>query len=300
MAYGPPAYGAPQQPTNWLKEAFHVLLAIVLVIVVLVLLTRFQWIHCSQVPGVNWCEIYCDNIIQKSSRVAVVYDPAAAGDSIGNATLLSNILSRRRGITLVQPYPVSQMSAGLLKSYDLVVLEQAPRLTFKQVDALLGYLDSGGTLVWVGDSASELYLSEEDLALALQRNATEPGSYEEIVKMVNNSYGFGYFGDRALLARFVGEVNVTEAVTLSLVDTDHPITGGIFWEFETLPMKQFAYVSENPAGVDKIAVLKYKNKEYPAILETRYAGKVVYFAYPIEATNSTSLMDNLLDYLLPC
>jgi hypothetical protein len=75
----------------------------------------------------------------------------------------------------------------------------------------------------------------------------------------------------------------------------------LFYEFGVTPT-QFAEVKENPAGIDKVAAVSYNNKEYPAILEARDVTRVtaVYSALPLEDTNSTTLLTNILDYLVPC
>ena len=77
------------------------------------------------------------------------------------------------------------------------------------------------------------------------------------------------------------------------------ITEGLLGRFDFNP-EQYVVVSENPARVTKLASIKHGEDEYPAILETRYSGKVIYVAYPLEKTNSSTLVNNLFDYLITC
>ncbi|NYZ78341.1 hypothetical protein H0N96_02995, partial [Candidatus Micrarchaeota archaeon] len=148
------------------RELPHILVLVILLLVVLVLLTKFQWVHCTQVPG-NWCDIYCNYVLQAHSRVAIVSDPAAGG--IGDAYALETMIRRVRPTTYVEPLPLEALSYGAIKGYDLIVLEQMKKITFGQARAIDDFVRGGGTLLWIGDAASEYYIDENDLAAEVQR-----------------------------------------------------------------------------------------------------------------------------------
>jgi hypothetical protein len=292
--------------TSDLKRAIpNIVILAVLVVILLVILTKFKWVSCSQVPG--WCPIYCQMF--GKSRVAIVYGE----DGIGDPATLEKLIMRLRPGTVVERMPVDAISSGLLKNYELIVLEKAKTMTFRQAGALQLYLDSGGNLLWIGDSASNWTLSSEDIADALAKNASRPGYYEALMKQVNETSGFGPLSNY-IMARY-DRTQSAEAAQFKAIDYSHPIVrgyGAAGYAFET-PAMPYAVVSEKP-GVTKIASLKAGGKEYPAILETRYVGKIIYFAFPldqmlVEAARASGdagtlpgsqLLINLFDYLVEC
>ncbi len=320
------------------RELPHVLVLVILVIVILVLLTKFQWIHCTQVPG-NWCQIYCDYIMQAHSRVAIISDSAAGG--IGDAYALETLIRRMRPSTYVEPLPRDALSIGAIKGYDLIVLEQMRKITFGQARAIDEFVKRGGTLLWIGDAASEYYIDENDLAAELQRitKSDEQAAFAskdypvlKDIKYLNNSWydtskkqfvsrdevdalirkwkewhllnvvnKTKGFGllEKALGAKFVRTETTATPVFFKALLPDNILLKGLKPEFQTTAT-QFAVVSENPALVTRIAALKSGGKEYTGIFETRYAGKIVYVAFALENVNSTTFFQNLFDYLVTC
>jgi len=320
------------------RELPHVLVLVILVIVILVLLTKFQWIHCSQVPG-NWCQIYCDYIMQAHSRVAIVSDVEAGG--MGDARALENMLRRLRPSTFVEPLPREALSIGAIKGYDLLVLEQMKKITFGQARAIEEFVKRGGTLLWIGDAASEYYIDENDLAAELQRitqadreKAFASKDYPVLkdVKFYNGSWynesskqfisatqiddavrewkkwhllyevnNTKGFGllEQALGAKFVRTETTASPVFFKALLPDNVLLKGLKREFQTTA-KQFAVVSENPALITKIAAVKSGSKEHAGVFETRYGGKIIYVSFPLEQVNSTTFFQNLFDYLITC
>ncbi|MCX6767952.1 MAG: hypothetical protein NTY90_04480 [Candidatus Micrarchaeota archaeon] len=281
------------------KELPHVIVLCLLIIVLLVVVTKFKVIHCSQIP--QWCDIYCG--IMGRSRVAIISADAGIGNPVG----LARVMQSQRYSILPEQFPASEMSYGLIKDYELVVLERFKNITVGQVNALKMYLNGGGAVLWIGDSASRLYLSEQDKAEArvlneswASQNKTAGGLpyYEWLEKKVKDTQGFGDLSSY-LRATYVGNKNSTAPLTLRIVAQDHMVSKGLKTEF-LVPPSEFAAVSEQPATVTKIAVIKMGNAEYPAIFESNYAGKILYVAFPLEAMNSSSLMSNILDYLVTC
>ncbi len=160
-------FAVQETPLEQLEKALpQVILLVILVLALLVVLTKFSWVHCSQVPGVDWCSTYCTYIENGKSRVAVV----SGSDGLGDPDLLNAKLSHLRGFTLVEPVKGQELSAGILKKYDLIIVEHFRTASTRQVDAVRGYLSSGGTVVWVGDAFSNQYVDDYDLLLARQKN----------------------------------------------------------------------------------------------------------------------------------
>jgi len=62
----------PTGKTSLMSQVVHLLVLALMLVALLVLLTKFNWVHCSQVPG-NWCDIYCNTIMRSHSRIALLY-----------------------------------------------------------------------------------------------------------------------------------------------------------------------------------------------------------------------------------
>ena len=289
------------------KELPHILVILILVVVLLVVLTKFQWIHCSQVPG-NWCEIYCNTIMRSHSRIALI-----SGDTgIGDPQTLAGMLTHARSYnSYIEPFPQSQMSFGLLKGYDLVIIEKMKNVSITQAQALESYLNAGGSMIWIGDSATRYYVDEFELQKArdldtqmvaeMKARGETPVNehyYYDILVNSTTQRGFGIL-EKVLMARYIETKTGQKNVELETVNIDHLTMKGLMKDFG-VPVTEFAVVSENPEAVSKLAVLKVGDKEYPGIFETRYAGRVLYVSYPLEQTNSTVLLQNILDYLVTC
>ncbi|NYZ78068.1 hypothetical protein H0N96_01555 [Candidatus Micrarchaeota archaeon] len=116
--------------------------------------------------------------------------------------------------------------------------------------------------------------------------------------VVTKTKGFGLL-ESALGAKFVRTETTQTPIFFRALLPDNALLRGLKPEFQTTA-KQFAVVSENPALVTKIVGIKSGGKEYTGIFETRYAGKIVYVAFPLEQTNSTTFFQNLFDYLVTC
>lgn len=307
-----------ETPLEQLEKALpNVILLVILVLALLVVVTKFGWIHCSQVPGFDWCSTYCAYIENGKSRVAIL----SGSDGLGDPDLLNAKLRRLRGFTLVEPLQGQELSAGILKKYDLVVIEHFRTASSLQVDAIRGYLDGGGTVVWVGDSFSNQYVDEYDLLLAKQKNESfygdlmaqnvTPGSANWNLawnqaklttwyKYLYNRTSFRGFDvlETYMRARYKGNID-SDNESLRIVDPNHLLTRGLFKEYP-LDSKQFTSVIPDASGTNLLAQIRVKNGTYPGIIETRYAGKIIYVAFPLEDAASQTLLTNLLDYLAPC
>jgi hypothetical protein len=312
-----------------MHELPHLIVLGVLVLVLLVVVTNYNWIHCSQIPG-NWCEIYCNVIMRTHSRVALVYGE----DGIGDPDALENTIRRTRPYTYLEPVPVKDISFGMLKGYKLAIVERARSMSKAQTNALLKFIDNGGTVLWVGDSGTRQYYDQVDIADAIARapdsKFNETGinksvlqkaldhdmTIDEIDNFTQRLIEKGFMGETAqkklkgfgefeyvFRAKFVGVVNVTptKQAKMRVLNHDNLMARGLFHEFDSAATR-FAEVKENAAGVDKVTSLTYDGKDYPALLEAKDLTRViaVYSAVPLEDLNSTTMLQNILDYLVPC
>ncbi len=321
-----------QGGSNIGKDLTHLLVIAVLIVVLLVVLTKFQWVHCSLIPG--WCKIYCDVIVRSHAQVALIYGPV--GDGIGNpigdesttaGSFENEIRSLRPDIALM-PIGKEDLSAGLLKRYDTIILERAKNVSSRQVQVLLDYLEKGGTLVMVGDSATQQYADPYDILLAERDNQTyyerlereltarnekwdsayAKRSIREFQKtdtfdLLNNSgktrKGFGKL-TAVVAAAYNRTVVRPYFVNLTIAIPDHLVARGLMKKLAETKIREYAIVEADPASTEIIAYIEDNGKRYPAIIETRYSGKVLYFAYPPERTNSATLFTNSWDYIAAC
>lgn len=320
-------------PSNFGRDLTHLVVLAVLVVVLLVVLTKFQWVHCSQIPG--WCNIYCDVIVRSHSQVAILYGPE--GDGIGNpyidpdhpGSLEEKIRSLRPDIALV-PIPVADLSQGLLRRYDVIILERAKTLTSLQTRVLSDYLERGGTLVMVGDSATVHTIDPYDVLTAETENAS---FYRELSRQLvirNQSWDSQYAKDslkafqetewfdilndssrvrtgfRLLKAAVAADYNRTvyrsrgHYSNLTIVRPDHLVSKGLVHTLTNTFIQEYAIVRADPSSADVLAFLEDGSQRYPGIIETRFAGKVIYFAFPPEDVNSNTLITNLWDYIAAC
>ncbi|MGB9577133.1 MAG: hypothetical protein ACP5O3_00495 [Candidatus Micrarchaeia archaeon] len=308
-------YAPPSQASSKGKQLVNVVVLFVLVIALLVVLTKFHFIHPRDIPG--WQGFYCGVIERAPSRIAIVYGDDGAGDP----EKLENLIAHAKPNSAPTRIPLQEISAGLLKNYDVVFLDRARTITFAQAAALQSFLDGGGNLVWQADSASNYAVTPEELAEALSLNASKPGYYEKFLKKVNNTKGFGELGSLYAGISFVRAETASPNLVLRVVDSGSLLGSGVGFAPEgsapgmprELPLGSmspglpYAVVNEKPsgavAGSTKVAVLVLGgNQSYPAIIDTKYVSRIVYVAFPLEMISDkmTGLLNNVLDYLVAC
>ncbi len=292
------------------KELPHIIALVVLLLLLLVVLTKFKWVHASQIPG-NWHDVYCGDICLGSacfgslsggkSRVGLVYDDLA----MGNWRELYGRISRERLFTLVEPIPERAISSGLLSGYELVILHNK-RITRNEARAVEDYLGAGGTVLMIGDAATEYYIAGEELKEYELVNQSKPGWYEFKVNETANLKGFGPLAGH-LGAQYLGGENES-VFEIGTVQRSHLIMSSFPQGLIGLNAMPFAQVSINPALTTKIASVVKGKDEFPGILETKlgtpFFGRtyMMYLAFPIEnaGPGSKTLLQNLMDYLVVC
>ncbi|OIO27829.1 hypothetical protein COX86_03765 [Candidatus Micrarchaeota archaeon CG_4_10_14_0_2_um_filter_60_11] len=295
-----------KQENALLAELPHALVLILLLLVLLVVLTKFGWVQCSQVPG-NWCQIYCEQVMRTHSRVILL-----SGDSgMGDPAALEMMVRHVRPYTYLEPYQSKYLTYGMLDGADLVILEKMDTVSFTQALAIKKYLQGGGAALWIGDSATKFYTDDYEIARArvmdeeavyaaqaAGQTLADPHYYENALNNASTQRGFYLLSD-VLMADFVSSNSSTVPIGLSVVDYKSLLVSGLFADFPT-SAKNYTVVVPNTANTHIVAMIKANGKEYPGIYETRYAGKVVYVAFPLEEANSTTLVQNVLDYLVTC
>lgn len=304
------------------KDLPHLIVLAVLVVVLLVVLTKFQWIHCSAIPG--WCNIYCNQIIRSNPQVALLY----GDEGIGDPQLLENAIRRVRPNIVLAPIRTEDLSSGLLKRFDLVIMTHAKNISSRQTTVLFDYLQKGGSMILVGDSATSHYYDPYDVLLAERANQTFYDRLDRELALRNLTYSSSFAnlsirnwrkgedydilvnrtvtrtGFRKLTAAVAAAYNRTVSrrgtfINLSIANYDHLIGRGLVKEFTT-EAREYAIVHPDPASTDILAFIKEGTNRYPGIMETRFAGRVLYFAFPPEYTASPTLFQNVWDYLTPC
>lgn len=288
---------------NFLNDVAHLVILAVLLIVLLIIVTKFKIVHPSAVPG--WQGVYCNYIEQKHSQIAII--TSNTGD--GNAQSLYTLLSNERPDLRFQLVKTRDLSPQLLTRYELVVLEQARDVSFKAIDSITAYLDKGGSLVWTGNSLSNQQPDSQDITEAKRRNETEKNfsskyngkweSYYDYYMDASRREGFGEFGEN-----FIGSYLKTESMqkpSLKIILDDHMLVSGLV---KDLPLKEGAKVTEvNPgSGLALIANIptNKEDEEIPAIIEQKYVGKILYLAVPLSSIESKTFRQNLFDYLVTC
>ena len=290
----------PDEKADVFKELPHVIVLLLLLFVLLFVVTKFKYVHCSQIP--QWCSVYCT--VNGNSRVAII---TGEDDDmgLGDGDQLERLLNQNRITTLVTRLHMSELSTGLLQDYELVVITNAKNVSLGQGLALNEYLGKGGSILWEGDALSYYNFSDADRFLLEAENRSKPGVYEAYERLLNRTsgYGFGFLGQEAGI-RFV---NVLQSDNSSISSKeprfrsvkDHLMTSGIK-NFELIAPVPFAHVAEDTKYVTKIAVLNVTKKEFPWLLERKLGGRIVYTAVPIEYIDSKTLLLNVFDYLVTC
>lgn len=285
--------------SSLVKDIAHIAVLLVLLLVLLVIVTKFKVVHPSAIPG--WQGLYCDYVEQKHSVVGFVYGTDGAGDP----EKFVEQLSKQRPDMRTELVRIGDVTPGLLSRYEVVVLEKTRTVPFKALSALEGYLDSGGTLIWTSDALSNQVLDDRDLEEARQLNASRPNwfnatgkdYYSWFVEKSQAQKGFGEFGDN-FLGGFLKTQHATSRTELNPVIRDHLLVTG--FQRVAIPLGTSLGVVNQNDDVNMIASIEDSGQSFPAILEKKYVGRILYFAFPLEGLESLSFVDNVFDYLVTC
>ncbi|MFH1247367.1 MAG: hypothetical protein V1644_03225 [Candidatus Micrarchaeota archaeon] len=282
------------------RDLAHVVVLFVLLLVLLVVVTKFKIVHPSTVPG--WQGVYCDYVEQKHSIVGFVIGSDGAGDPDN----LMLTLSKSQPTLRIEPVRLSDITPGLLSRYEVLVVEKSKTVPFRTLSALESYLDGGGTLIWASDSLSHQVLDSRDLSELKQENLTHPDWYARtgkdyytwFIEEFQSKPGFGDFGDK-FIGGFIEARRSTGSTFLNPVMRDHLMLSGIT-RVKLEPQIVLGVVNQND-DVNMLASIEGTGDDaFPAILEKKYVGRILYFAFPLESLESTAFLDNVFDYLVTC
>ncbi|MBI4406480.1 hypothetical protein HY571_01045 [Candidatus Micrarchaeota archaeon] len=286
--------------TSFARDIVHIVILVVLLVVLLVVVTKFKVIHPSVVPG--WQGVFCTYIEQKHSVVGFVVGSDGAGNPEGLVVDLSN----KRPSLRAEIVRISDATPALLSRYEVLILEKSKTAPLRFVNILEGYLDRGGSLVWTGDALSNQVLDDLDLEEARQLNAsrdfwfnqTGKDYYSWFVETYQNQQGFGEFGNK-FLGGFIKTERAATSTEFNPVIRGHLLLTGFNQRFALPQGTVFGVVNQND-DVDMLASIEHGQDSFPAVLEKKYVGRIIYLAFPLESFNSESFLDNLFDYLVTC
>ncbi len=278
-----------------LKDAYHVGLAIGMVLLILGLFTWSGIVTCRDIPG--WCDVYYT--IKGPPKTLIVFGDAGLGNPDELARLLRD--PRFTAATNISRQEVDFVSAGNLKQFDLVIVTRAKQMSTDKIRAFMEYADSGGRLVWTGDAGTELttdddflYADDVDenaghtLISPWARKDVEDGIAVRFDQYLSTEYKGNYCDFRDCTI-FTSAQQIGELVPES--GADHRLVYGIASNLKLYG--DFAIVGDIGIGstrvlsVDTSTTLRDKeNNElgrvFPIIVSSGVGEKIVYYAVPPE------------------
>lgn len=282
---------------RYMKDVFHVVVLLALLLFLLGLLTWSGILGCSVIPG--WCEVYW--MFTGEPRTLIAY-----GDSgLGDHELLQYYMQHPQYLGLrVDSRKIDYLALGNLKQYDLVIVTEARKMSTQKMKMFVDYALEGGKLVWTGDAGAELAEGDE----FIYRDDEEEGAAHEIISpwarrdLDKTDGNYGVFLNRLLSLDYVTnyclEKKCTEGkepwIGMFRFDPgeDHKLVLGLD---PTLQLYgDFAIVRERGdrlttivLSVDALAIITTEGggnlgKVFPIIVTSGVGEKVVYYAVPLE------------------
>ncbi len=278
-----------------LKDAYHVGLAIGMVLLILGLITWSGVISCRDVPG--WCSVYY--AVKGPPRTLIVF----GAEGLGNPDELAKLLRDPRftAATNISRQEVDYVSAGNLKQFDLVIVTHARQMSTDKIRAFMEYVDSGGRLVWTGDAGTQLtkddqFLYADDVDVNATHELISPWARKDVEDDVMVRF------DNYLSADYLGNYCDFRDCTLStsaqqvgdLVPesgADHKLIYGIatnlklYGDFSIV--EDIGIGSTRVLSVDTKTTLRNKEEKelgrvFPIIITSGIGEKIVYYAVPPE------------------
>ena len=293
-------------------EVPRLLVLVLLLLILLTLLTRFKWVHCSQVVvwgpidmPTDWCQVYCTYLNGPASKIAIVYGTEGIGDPVKLSQRIVQVRMNEAQAGSSTPYMISldDFAYDSIKGFDVVFFEKDENMTPQQAAAVQEYIASGGTIVWIGDSGTKYYYQNIDVNEALALNQTHPFYYEDFMQALNTTNAEGGFGSltNSLGVKYSSTVNLTTNVSFLKVAPDNLMVQDLVNQMQFTQSISFASVEFNPAIASEVAKLTVGSSSYPAIIEVRNPRlSAIYVSFPLEDTPSDGLITNILDYLVLC
>ncbi len=278
-----------------LKDAYHVGLALGMVLLILGLITWSGVISCRDIPG--WCSVYYT--VKGPPRTLIVF----GDEGLGNPQELARLLRDPRftAATNISQQEIDYVSAGNLKQFDLVLVTRAKQMSTDKLRAFMEYADSGGRLVWTGDAGTQLtnddqFLYADDVDVNAAHELISPWARKDVEDNIAVRF------DNYLSADFVGNYcdfrdctifNTAQQVGDLIPESgaDHRLIYGIannlklYGDFSIV--EDIGIGSTRVLSVDVSTMIRDKeNKElgrvFPVIITSGIGEKIVYYSVPPE------------------
>lgn len=299
--YTPPGYEA-KKPDSPMKEILQILGVLVLLLVLLFFITKYNYVSCNDLPG--WCPIYCS--VAGRDRIAVVYSINGTGDydalyskltgqSVPNEYLqLYNQIYRDKALSLDR-FDLKESSEVLLSKYNLLIFTKAQDVSPSELNDIKTFVLKGGKVIITGNSLTKVGLGQRDIDALLSKNKTIPGSYEKTMKSSSTLQPFGDLGTLGSFS-YIGESKVGADFIIA-DDTFKPLKG---FQNKISGITNYSRVNYG-SGVRVPAFMTKGDDKDPAIIESKVgSANMIYVAFPLEDFPSPLLALNLIDYYTPC
>ncbi len=291
-----------------IRDVYHILLAIIMVLVILGLITWSGFISCRDIPG--WCSVYYG--IKGSPKTLIVY----GNEGLGDPDLLRQLLRSPNlaAATSLSQQHIDFVSAGNLKQFDLVVVTRSKQMSTKQLQAFMEYVDAGGRLIWTGDAGTQItskdqYLYLDDIDENQSHTLISPWARKDAEK--NEQVRF----DQYISANYYGnwcefrdcEISKQVGTLVPESGSDHKLIFGMRQNLKLYG--DFALVYDIGIGSTRVLsvdtetkVLDKEKKElgrvFPIIITSGVGEKIAYYALPpelfaVEPMKYTLFIENL-------
>ncbi len=133
------------------KNLFHLGILLTLIVVLLFILVYTGILSCGQVP--SGCEIYYAVIKGGQPTVLVAFGEGG----MGNPQKLADVLSAHDVLNArVKTLKMDRLTYGNITEYQLIIVEGAKKICTEKLKVFMYYVNTGGRLVWTGDSGTQL------------------------------------------------------------------------------------------------------------------------------------------------
>jgi hypothetical protein len=302
------------------QQGIRAAILIGLIFALLFVVTFTGVMKCSQLPlaGEAWCDVYwgIKTFATGGPKVLIVYgdsglgNPIASGNGPEDNGSLEYLLAAPGGLSVhADKQHVDNVSYGVLKNYDIVIVDRAKQIETKQLRAFIEYATNptGGTLIWTGDAGTQLgpddhllYTKDknpdDDLNRALGPWSRRDGDY-----MVSFDELLGIKPVDANHITFCSMVNCVEGKPLwagTMVTEpsgNHPLIIGISGALPLYVFKgqDFAIVETLSGGItNEVLSLDFGtemstpgydlNRSAPLIVTSGIGERIIYYALPLE------------------
>jgi hypothetical protein len=321
-----------------IRQGIHALVLIALVFALLFVVTFTGVMKCSQLPlaGEAWCTVYwtIKTYATGEPKVLIVYgdyglgNPIITGNSLEDSGSLEALLASPSLLSVhADTQHIDNISYGVLKNYDIVIVDRAKEIETKQLRAFIEYATNptGGVLVWTGDAGTQLgphdlllYTTDKNPEVDTNR-AIGPWSRRDGDYMVSFDELLGVKPVDTNHITFCDAVNCAQGkpILAGTMETEpsgnHPLIQGIS---RALPLyifagEDFALVETLSGSITNEALsLNFGtemdrpgydlNRSVPLIVTSGIGERVIYYAIPPEYFANPKLLENGKEiYYLP-